>query len=373
MKKRVAVWLHGGIGTGHFSQGYPVLDQLLIGLSQEFEIIIYSKAPLNEGYVCSNFIVRSATRKIKNSIVRWLLLASYFLKDHHQKKFQILFAFWGYPTGFLMTLIARAFRIPSAVYLLGSDAAGIASINFGILHKPWTRRLAVWTYNNTSCLLAISQFQKDHLADFLISPPIKVVPWGAKSGAYTFASKTVPPVLRIIHVGHLSLVKDQATLLRAFALIVEKRPAELRIFGGDELQGAIQRLCRELKIERYVHFMDIIPYSQMPEQYAWADMMLHTSRSEGQSMALTEAAASGVLLAGTKVGLLYDLGKDCGIVVDVGEYKALSQKVLDLLEQPGHWKQKIANARAWSESHDLEWTIREVSTCLNSLLSEPKK
>lgn len=368
MKKRIAVWMHGGIGTGHFSQGYPALEKLLLGLSSSFEIVIYSQFAVNNDYSASEFSIRSAPVNVKPGIVRWFYLILYFLKDHRRNKFDLLFGFWGYPAGFLATSLSKIVNIPSAVYLLGSDAAGIESINFGILHKPITRRIALWTYRNTTLLLGISEFQKKQLSTYGIEE-IKIIPWGIEKDVYRFNAKKVSSPLHIIHVAHLTPVKDQVTLVKAFALIAKQRPAQLRIFGEDFLKGSIQKLCKELGVESQVEFLHVIPYPQMPEQYAWADVMLHTSMSEGQSMAITEAAASGVLLAGTCVGLLHDLGEERGLIAEVGDFEGLAAKVLNALDDES-WDKKIKKASEWTDSHDLQWTINELKGVLQSILKK---
>lgn len=298
---------------------------------------------------------------------RWLYLFKYFFGDHRQKKFHLLFAFWGYPAGFLATCLSKITGIPCSVYILGSDAAGISSIDFGIFHKPIPRKLALWTYNRASLLLAISEFQRTQLLNYGVKKSITIIPWGVETSLYKFAPTKREAVLHVIHVGHLTPVKDQTTLLKTLALVAKRYPVELRIFGVDCMNGAIQKLCSELGIEKSVQFLDMIPYHEMPGQYAWADIMLHTSLSEGQSMALTEAAACGVLLAGTQVGLLYDLGEDCGITVEVGNFEGLASKVLSTLDDPESWNGKIQRAKSWSEAHDLSWTVDTIRLHLNAL------
>jgi glycosyltransferase involved in cell wall biosynthesis len=367
VKKRIAIWIHGGVGTGHFSQGYAPLEKLLLGLSRSFELVVYSQFPVQKDYQQPEFLIRSAPTTVKWSLLRWLLLYKYFIGDHRRQKFDLLFAFWGYPAGFLATCLAKVVGIPCAVYVLGSDSAGIQSINFGIFHKPIPRTLAMWTYRKASLLLAISNFQKKQLIAYGVKKTITTIPWGAENSLYKFNVKKRGDVLRVIHVGHLSPVKDQATLLKAFALIGKRHKVELRIFGEDFMNGAIQKLCQQLGMEHCVHFLDMIPYHQMPEQYAWADIMLHTSLSEGQSMALTEAAACGVLLAGTKVGLLHDLGEKCGVTVDAGDFEGLASKVLSVISEPDKWEQKILHAKLWSEKHDLNWTCSEIKSRLDDV------
>jgi glycosyltransferase involved in cell wall biosynthesis len=366
MKKKMAVWIHGGIGTGHFAQGYPPLEKLLNGLSSHFEIVVYSKAIIHKDYHSEKFSTRTPPPKIKNGFLRWSFLIIHILRDHRKNKFQLLFAFWGYPAGFLATVLSKLMKIPSAVYLLGSDSYGVKKINFGILHKPLLRLLALWTYRHATLLFGISDFQKKELAKYGIDRTI-VIPWGAESKSFRFSIRKKDDVLYVIHVGHLSLVKDQATLLRAFAIISKNHPCELRIFGEDVMNGAMQKLAEELGIEQQVQFSGMIPYYKMPEHYEWANIMLHTSIVEGQSMALTEAAACGVLLAGTRVGLLHDLAEDGGIAVDVGDYQALASKVLAIIGDEKSWNEKVKFARQWAETHDLDWTIDQLKTHLSSL------
>jgi glycosyltransferase involved in cell wall biosynthesis len=367
VKKRIAVWLYGGIGTGHFSQGCPMLERLLVQLSATFEIVIYSQAAPHHDFNSLFFPIRSAPDTVKSRILRWGYLVKYFIEDHKKQKFQLLFALWGYPSGLLVTSLSKLMNLPSAVYLLGSDSASIPSIDFGILHKSIRGRLAKWAYRKTSLLFTLSRFQKDTLAIHGIDRQIHVVPVGADLSNFKFSSKPRHTILHVIHVAHLTPVKDQVTLLRAFAILIKEYPAELRIFGDDCLQGQIQKLCKELNIEKYVQFYGMIPYNQMPQQYEWADIMFHTSLSEGQSHALAEAAACGVLLAGTRVGLLYDLGDQCGITVEPGDYKDLTAKVGLILNDPEEWKNKIQRARKWCESHDLSWTVGKLTKLLHTL------
>jgi glycosyltransferase involved in cell wall biosynthesis len=90
-------------------------------------------------------------------------------------------------------------------------------------------------------------------------------------------------------------------------------------------------------------------------------------------MALTEAAACGVLLAGTKVGLLYDLGERCGIVVETGDFEELSSKVLAIIRDDERWNNKVQQAKSWSEAHDLSWTVNKLVSLLNDLSTPSKK
>lgn len=367
MKKRISIWLHGGLGTGYFDQGYPLLSHVLDGLCDSFELVVYSLLPPNRTYHHDRIIIRTASGGTRKSLLRWFTLIRLFLADHRKKKFDVIVAFWGWPAGLIIVMLGKFFRIPSAIYLLGGDAGGVRSINYGILHKPLLKRIAFWAYNRSTILMTLSQYQKDQLLSFGLTRAIAVIPWGAEPSTYKFRFRKVGNILHFIHVGHIAPVKDQGTLIRAFAFINSKRPSELYMLGVDCLNGAMQKLCKTLGIEDKVTFVGMVPYQQMPAYYEWADIMLHTSLSEGQSMALTEAAASGVLIAGTPVGLLYDLQEDSGIIAACGDHEELARKIFEILRDPEAWNRKVENARRWSEEHTLQWTVNELTRQLNNL------
>jgi glycosyltransferase involved in cell wall biosynthesis len=369
MKKRIAVWMHGGVGTGHFSQGYPMLEKLLDGLSVTFDLVVYSRFAPNKDFRSLSFTVRSAPTRIRISFIRWIYLIVYFLRDHRSKRFHLLFAFWGYPAGFIATVLSKFVGVPSAVYLLGSDSFGVRSINFGILHKPIISKIALWSYRRAALLLGISEFQKASLARFGVTN-VTIIPWGTDSNEYRFNLKKRDSPLRVIHVGSITPVKDQATLIKAFAIIAKQHPAELRFFGQDLLEGKMQNLCATLGVAEHVQFLGVVPYFQMRNHYTWANVLLHTSLVEGQCMAITEAVASGVLVAGTRAGILADLGDDCGIIVEPGDYEGLAAKVLTILTDDQLWEAKVENAGSWAEAHDLAWTVGELKTNLLSAMDK---
>lgn len=368
MKGRIAIWTTGAIGNGNFSQGYPMMDKIVSSLSHDYDIIVYSKTPPNKDFAPTGFLLKYPPRFIKGKLC-WVILFWYFLMDHVSKRFTNLIGFFGYPTGFFVVLLQKIFGVPAVISVLGADSASVESVNYGIFHRRFPRFISTWAYQRAKVLLAISEYQKETLQHFGINREIKVIPWGADSTMYKFSDKDKSEELRVIHVGHLNPVKDQRTLLKTFAIISKQIPARLKIFGLDCLNGALQKYSEELGIRDCVEFHDMIPYSHMPAHYQHADLMIHTSLSEGQCMALTEAAACGVLISGTRVGLLYDLTEECGISVNVGESELLASKILELTQKPEEWKRKVLNARNWSEIHTMDWTLQEISKLLESIKS----
>jgi glycosyltransferase involved in cell wall biosynthesis len=361
LKKRIAILIHGGVGTGDFAQGYPLLPKLLDGIAGEFELEVFSHASPQPDFR-SALPLWSPPPTVHGSLPRWLLLMRHLVSTHRKNPFDLIFAFWGYPAGVLGVALGKFLGLPVVVYLLGGDSTGIREINYGVMHKPIQRHIVKWAYQQAAKVMLLSHYQQRELERFGIRREYIVIPWGVDLNIYTFAPMPSSKELTIIHVGHLSPVKDQQTLLRAFAAIRKKHQANLIIYGGDA--GCYQQLvdlCRQLGVSSDVQFHPMVRYEEMPGCYRRARLMLHTSLSEGQSLAVTEAAASGVLLCGTATGLLYDLDESHVVRVGVGQHDELAAKVLEILDNPDEYKRRITNARRWCEAHSLDWSIAEIN------------
>jgi glycosyltransferase involved in cell wall biosynthesis len=114
-----------------------------------------------------------------------------------------------------------------------------------------------------------------------------------------------------MNVGSLEPVKDQATLLRAFARVLEQLAgASLTIVGTGRLERELAELARDLNIQRNVTLAGSVRHDQLAPLYHSADVFVQSSKHEGQGMALLEAAACGVAVAGTNVGALADLVRE---------------------------------------------------------------
>ena len=102
-----------------------------------------------------------------------------------------------------------------------------------------------------------------------------------------------------------------------------------------------------------------MPYETLRSHYHQADVLLHTSLSEGQSEVVTEAMSAGVIVCGTNVGLLFDL-PDCCVSVRVKDHQALAQKVIDVLRKPDQLAALRHNAKTWASAHSISWTVGEI-------------
>jgi len=369
-KKRVSVWIQGGIGGGLFSQGFPAIQQQIKRLAARYDVDIYSQLPANSDFIPEGFRFYTLNRKVKSGALRWIYLLLIFLYQHIRRPYKVLFGFWGYPAGAITVALGKIFRRPSIVSLHGGDSVCIPSIPYGVFCDPGRTKICRWAYAHSTVLLTVSQYQASVLKQYGITKTPRVIPYGTDPAIFPFKEKRFDaPVVRFIHIGNHTPIKDQRTLLQAFSIVTKNIPAKLTIVGPDFFGGQLKMWSIELGIENHVDFVEPLPNGRLFEYYHQADIMLHTSLYEAQGLVFTEAAGCGTLLAGTRVGQLADMGDTRGIIVEPGEAALLAQKIIDALVSPEYIYTMRMAAFQWAQQFNADYTEQELTNIIDKLSS----
>jgi glycosyltransferase involved in cell wall biosynthesis len=374
-RKRLAIVSPGGIGGGAFAQGLPAIGTLVASLAERFDVTFYSLAPVAPGFAPAGYRLRApspALDAVPIKGVRWAELARRFVADHRAARYDRLLSLWGYPMGAFAVGLGRALTVPTAIMLLGAETADLPAIGYGHLRGGASRRLVIETCRRAEALIAVSEAQLEALAGRgLTRPDAHLVPIGAEAELFPFAPKPRRPPLKIVHTANLTAVKDQATLLRAFARVRAATDARLRIVGDGSLRGGLERLARELGVAEAVEMTGAVPFAAMPDHYRWADMFVLTSLSEGQNRALTEAAMCGVLNVSTPVGHIAALGEMAAVVVRAGDPQNVADRIVAIARDTAGWDLRVKAAHAWAAAHDMRWTVARMIEVLEGL--EPRR
>jgi len=138
--------------------------------------------------------------------------------------------------------------------------------------------------------------------EYFPDPPRAIAPRGGDGDA----------PFRVLLVGRLVPVKNQLTFLSAFAPFAAAHPtAQLEIVGDGPLRADLERRIQELGIGKQVHLVGFQP--DVRERLASADLFALPSLSEGCSISLVEAMATGVQIVASRVpGVLEVLGELAG-------------------------------------------------------------
>lgn len=154
-----------------------------------------------------------------------------------------------------------------------------------------------------------------------------------RSPAHPWLTTSEVPV--IVGVGRLTVQKDFATLLEAFALLRAKRPSRLVILGEGRERSRLEARARTLGIASQLALPGFIadPYPYL----ARAALFVLSSQWEGSPNALTEALALGVPVVATDCpsGPREILGSGrYGPLVPPGDARALAAAMDATLDRP---------------------------------------
>lgn len=156
-----------------------------------------------------------------------------------------------------------------------------------------------------------------------------------------------PPV--ILGAGRLSEEKDFITLLHAFAIVRQQRPASLVILGEGPLRTQLQDYAHKLGINDNFYLPGFVtnPYAYMSK----ASVFALSSLWEGFGNVIVEAMACGTAVVATNCpGGPCDIlqnGK-LGHLVPVGNVEAMAQAIIDSLEHPLEPQLLVAGIEAFT-------------------------
>lgn len=357
--------MHGGISGGYGSQGFPGIVMLVGRLADHFDVTVYSIAYSREK-IRAKSRVCSPPQWLPFLVLRVMWLVVVFCLHNASRSYDRLFALWGYPAGTLAVLMGRIFGKPSITYLLGAETAAIPEIKYGHLRRPLIRKVVLWTCENSSVLIALTERQARVLKQEGCKKVPCVVPFGVDGNQFHPMEKKLTLPLKMLHVANLTPVKDQVTLVRTLRAVLKRLPARLRIVGPDYMDGQIQKLVCEMKLGEHVEFTGPVLHAQIVEHYQWADLCIITSLSEGQNTSLTEAMMCGILPVSTEVGMMdQTVGNTMGIVAPCRDHESLGSQIVELFHNQALWEQKRLAAHEWAKTHDLHWTVQQLKSLIH--------
>jgi len=165
-----------------------------------------------------------------------------------------------------------------------------------------------------------------------------------------------------VTAGRLVEMKDQRTLLHAFALHLRRHSARLMILGAGPMRQELEALAGSLGIAKHVEFLGFVenPLPYMRE----ADAFVLSSRSEGFGNVLVEALGCGTPIVSTNCphGPAAILAHgEYGILVPPQDPAALAEGLGRILHERVRWPAERLRARAneftYSACADRYWQL----------------
>lgn len=230
------------------------------------------------------------------------------------------------------------------------------------LRRDWLYRIAL---AGTDVVVTVCDAARRDAQSRGLAPPARstVVPNGIRIESFQPASAAMRASLRqalgladgvrvVGTVGRLNWVKDQRGLITAFARVHAGDPATaLVLVGKGELLASLQGRARDEGVADAVHFLG--DRSDVRELLQGMDIFVLSSISEGYSMALLEAAASGLPIIATDVGGNGEIVRDgeTGRLVPACDPEAMASAIGELLADPAAAERLGQAAFDWVHVH----------------------
>ena len=190
---------------------------------------------------------------------------------------------------------------------------------------------------------------------------------GIDTQAFAFAgpAPTGPAVI----VARLCADKDIATLLEAVKLVICAAPDfQLAIAGEGPAMPELRQIASRLDLAAQVRFLGLV--RDVPTLLQQARMYVLSSISEGVSLTLLEAMASGLPIVATRVGGTPEVVSDgvTGLLVPPRDPPTLAAAILRL-----HHDDELARSlgTAGRRRVEDEFDVRQMVACYEQLYREP--
>jgi len=272
---------------------------------------------------------------------------------------RLLHIYFGQIAVHLLPLI-RTWKNPSIVSFHGADV----TVD---MNKPAYRESTRQMLDAVTLVLVRSESLRRALIDLGCDPKkIKVQRTGIPLEEFAFHERSFPNdgEWRLVQAGRLIEKKGLPVTLRAFAVFLRKYPnVTLTIAGEGPLLGELQKLARELNIERRVSFTGFISQEQLRDIYYRSHIFVHPSQTghdgnvEGIPNSMLEAMASGLPVFATDHGGIPEAVEKgvSGVLVHERDHEAMANALLNATQDSDSLARIARNgAEAVRKNFDLQ-------------------
>lgn len=289
------------------------------------------------------------------------LLAWPLWRAYRAQPFDVLLAFYGYPTGYAASLLKHRLGYKLIISARGGDMYE----SFHGLSKPRVGRTIRAAYRRADRVIAVSRWIKSRIVEVCGDgpgadskttkansglPPIDTVPNGidltihdrlrdqTRSSPPPAVSSVLGDAPFVLHLATLNPVKGHALAIKAVGRLREtftRLGLRYAITGEGQSMPAIRRQVTELGLDGLV----VLLGSRVGVEKAWlldhAQFMVTTSREEGMPNVVLESMAAGLPILASDIGPHRELveGRGWGTLFKDGDVDDLTVQMAAMTKQ----------------------------------------
>jgi len=299
-------------------------------------------------------------------IVTWELQKSSVGFSRISRLLELLFAF------FTIRKIARTFK-PDMIIAERTTSYGFLAALTGIKpvaiaqqgitdlwphHSPlyiFKKMLQDFAFKKADLIHAWGEVMANHMKKSNVNmSKVLVLPKGVNLGYFTFSDNQDKTTIEAIVTRALEPEYRHIKILRAFALLKKKNiPFRLVIVGDGSLRKSLEKLARDLDIEKEVDFKGKKSNHEVAQLLQESNFYISMPSTEGVSASLFEAMACGCFpivsdLPGNRTWIN---NQENGVLIPFGRFKLLAEELQYAFERTVWRKTVVHRNRKFIEDH----------------------
>lgn len=242
------------------------------------------------------------------------------------------------------------------------------------IYDTLTQKAAVL---RAQAVVVSSRLEYEDAVRFGVDPSkLHIIPMGIDLPESNYPPENKDQPLRLLFVGRIARVRRLELILKAVSKL--KLKWNLTIVGGEASTSSMTRggyldelktLASELGIDQFIRWMGPVTPEKLSTFYTESDLFLYTSQYENFGQPLLEAAAHGLPLLSTKVGVAAELieeGKTGFFINDDPE--SLSDHIMKLENLKGRQEMGEALRRKVTDHYSWDSVIEQYLEIYRKLL-----
>lgn len=263
----------------------------------------------------------------------------------------------------------RGRDLPVVTTLHGTDITLVGK-------HPAYRPAVCFSIDHSTVVTAVSESLKaDTLEHFNSQKDIRVVPNFIQIADHHRKAPSARSRLvkdgeyMICHVSNFRKVKRVKDVIKVFAKVANELPVQLVMVGDGPERVKCEALAAKLGVANRVNFLG--KSTAVTSILNQAHVFLLPSETESFGLAALEAMASHVPVVASRAGGLPEVIKNgvTGYLEEVGDIKAMAQRVKDILKDEATHAQFASAARAHAEAFDVEHIAHQYESIYQEVLN----
>jgi glycosyltransferase involved in cell wall biosynthesis len=352
---KIAMIVPGGVDASGTERVIPAFVWLIERLARRHEVHVFALQQQPEPGEWQLF--GAAVHNIGTVGARRRRFIARFAAEHHTSPFHVVHAMFG-GAGAYAAMVGWRHRLPVLLHLAGGELVGLDDIDYGSQVALRRRLVNLVAVAGAQRITVATPYMRRLAAGLGVAA--ELVPLGVALDRWPVrAPRPRPPdrPARLMHIGDLRPVKDQAMLLDAAVTLREAGvDFVLHVAGLDTVGGELQRSDAARMLGESVQWHGLLSRAALRTLVEESDLLLMTSRHEAGPLAVLEAAVAGVPTVGTAVGHVDELAPHGAVAVPIGDAAEMARAIAALLADEPRRLALAGAAQRHAVAHDAELT-----------------